>query len=416
MRTPPLAFLSVPRDDMRLTGSFEELIRPLLDTLEIPRTSSDRIIVPCLSRQLPSVFQRFPRAVHLKTVTDCADAQASMRTLTLRPSCRFPFHLKLSLACQITSALRTITPWTTCGGPVQTSLLEKFLPEDLWVFREVAAVSGGQDNFSDARHLSCILRDDLEERAKQNNEALVIAAALAQKPPGTDQTYAEILYGLETMEQKREWFQRYVNRLFTLVLPPLVRHGIGLEAHGQNLVARINRHSGEISGFAVRDFGGVRMHVPTLRKHGVSFASLPPGGSTLTDDLHNVWSKVNHALVQNHIGLLLSALGLETRAGRGWSIVRDALQNVLSSEGEDGMKVLDNFMQDTMPFKCFLRMRMEGKYRDVRLYPSPCMKVYEANCHLVCRERSPECATHGIIEMGDSGQDPRASVALYLVL
>lgn len=29
-----------------------------------------------------------------------------------------------------------------------------------------------------------------------------------------------------------------------------------------------------------------------------------------------------------------------------------------------GREVAEYFMQDTMPFKCFLRMRMEGKYRD----------------------------------------------------
>ena len=363
MLTPPLAFISVPRTDMRITGDFEQIIQPLLKTLSIPKTSSDRVVVPCLTRQLPTVFQRFPNAVVLKTVTECADAQASMRTLTLRPECSFGYHLKLSLACHITSALRTITPWTTCGGPMQTALLEKFLPADLWVFREVAAISGGQDDFSDARHLSCILRDDLEDRAQENNETLVIAAALAQQPHGSNRTYAEIIYNLHTTAQKQAWFQGYITRLFDLVLPPLVRYGIGLEAHGQNLVARICRQTGTVKGFAVRDFGGVRMHVPMLRAHGVNFDSLPPGGATLTEDLHNVWSKVHHALLQNHVGLLLNALGLERQGG--WSIVRETLERVLKEEEEGGKGVLEYFMQDTMPFKCFLRMRMEGKYRDV---------------------------------------------------
>lgn len=310
MLTPRLAFLSVPRTDLRVTGAFEATIQPLLNKLEIPSTSADRVVVPCLSRQLPSVHQRFPNAVVLKTVDNVADAQASMRTLTLRPEYDFGYHLKLSLACQITSALRTITPWTTCGGPVQTALLEKFLPTDLWVFREVAAVSGAQDNFADAKHLSCILRDDLESRADANNERLVIAAALAQQPYNNTRSYAKIIYNLRTTTDKQSWLRTYVTRLFTLVLPPLARYGIGLEAHGQNLVARICRKTGEVKGFAVRDFGGVRMHVPTLKKFGVNFDSLPPGGATLTEDLHNVWSKVHHALVQNHVGLIVSALGL----------------------------------------------------------------------------------------------------------
>ena len=57
-------------------------------------------------------------------------------------------------------------------------------------------------------------------------------------------------------------------------------------------------------------------------------------------------------------------MGLE-RDG-GWGIVREVLGGVLEGEKEGmGREVGEYFMQDTMPFKCFLRMRMEGKYRDV---------------------------------------------------
>ncbi|KAE8422529.1 IucC family-domain-containing protein [Aspergillus pseudocaelatus] len=363
MLTPTLAFVSVPRDNLRITGHFEQELQPLLKRLNIPQTTSDRVIVPCLAQQLPSVHQRFPDAVVLKLTADCADAQASMRTLTMRPELGFGYHLKLSLACQITSALRTITPWTTCGGPVQTALLEKFLPEDLWVFREMAAVSGSQEDFNEARHLSCILRDSLESRSQANDEVLILAAAFGQQPYGESRTYAEILYNLETVSLKKEWLQRYVTVLFSLVLPPLVQYGIGLEGHGQNLVARVCRQTGQIKGFAVRDFGGVRMHVPTLKSHGVKFDSLPPGGATLTDNLQNVWSKVHHSLLQNHVGLLLEALGLENHGG--WAITLEALSTVLGhGQGSLGAELLQYFTKDTMPFKCFLRMRMESKYRD----------------------------------------------------
>ncbi|GMG04741.1 unnamed protein product [Aspergillus oryzae var. brunneus] len=357
MLTPTLAFVSVPCDNLRITGHFERELQPLLKRLDIPQTTSDRVIVPCLAQQLPSILQRFPDVVILKLAADCADAQASMRTITIRPELGFKYHLKLSLACHITGALRTITPWTACGGPVQTELLEKFLPDDLWVFREVAAVSGSQKDFNEARHLACILRDTLESRAQANDEVLIMAMALTQKPYGDSRTYAEILYNLETVVQKKEWFQ-------SLVLPPLVQYGIGLEGHGQNLVVRVCRQTGQIKGFAVRDFGGVRMHVPTLNNHGVKFDSLPPGGATLTDNLDNVWSKVHHSLLQNHVGFLLVALGLENHGG--WAITLETLSTVLGG-GQDspGAKLLEYFTKDTMPFKCFLRMRMESKYRDV---------------------------------------------------
>lgn len=207
MLKPSLAFLSVSRTDLLVTGQFAQELRPLLEKLEIPKTTTDRVIVPCLAQQLPSIHQRFPDAIVLKITPDCADAQASMRTVTLRPELEFKYHLKLSLACHITSALRTITPWTTCGGPVQTEILEKLLPDDLWVFREVAAVSGSQKDFNDARHLSCILRDSLENRARENDEVLIISAALGQKPHGERRTWAEILFDLETVSQKKRWFE-----------------------------------------------------------------------------------------------------------------------------------------------------------------------------------------------------------------
>jgi siderophore synthetase component len=69
-------------------------------------------------------------------------------------------------------------------------------------------------------------------------------------------------------------------------------------------------------------------------------------------------------MLQNHIGFLLSALGLEQQGG--WTIVREELANVLNpDENTRGRKLYDFFVADTMPFKCFLMMRMEGKYRDV---------------------------------------------------
>ncbi|KAF4231520.1 hypothetical protein CNMCM8980_005309 [Aspergillus fumigatiaffinis] len=363
MLTPSLAFVSVPRTDMRISGSFEETLAPLLTRLGVPTASEDRIIVPCLANQLPAVQLYFPNAVLVKTVSQCVDAQASMRTLTVRPELDFPYHLKVSLACYITSALRTITPWTTVNGPVFTELLERFLPPDLWDFREVASVTGSQSDFDKAKHLSCILRHDLEARARMNKETLILAAALSHHSPDTCRPYAETLFNLQTSREKECWFRRYIACLFKLALPPLLNHGIGLELHGQNLIARVCLQTGDIKGFAVRDFGGIRLHIPTLQQYGVKLGSLLLGSATMTDDLHNVWSKVHHSMLQNHVGSLMTALGLESKGG--WSVVREELVAILRpDESATGQSLYQFFLGDTMPFKCFLRMRMEGKYRD----------------------------------------------------
>ncbi|KAJ5232797.1 hypothetical protein N7468_005753 [Penicillium chermesinum] len=361
MLTPGITFVSLPSSDLHLAGPFKQLLQPLLRRLEVPSAPEHHIIMPCLTQQLPSVMQRFPNVMVLKSVVDCVDAQASLRTVTPRPELEFPFHLKLSLACQITSALRTITPWSAQGGPIVTEIMARFLPSDLWIFPEVAAATGSQSNFDDAKHLSCILRGNLELRADKNNEVLILGAALTQQPHGTSHSYAEILFDLQTVSQKQEWFHEYVTCLLNLTLPPLVNHGIGVEGHGQNMLARVCRKTGKIKGFAVRDFGGIRLHTPTLLEQGVNFDGMFPDWAVMTENMSEVWGKVHHSLLQNHVGYLLDALQLQRYDG--WAIVRDVLGGVLAGLPQNGL--YEFCMKETIPFKCFLRMRMEGKYRDV---------------------------------------------------
>ncbi|KAL2839816.1 IucC family-domain-containing protein [Aspergillus pseudoustus] len=362
MITPLLAFVSVPRTDMLISGIFEETLESLLTRLDVPATSPDRLIVPCLAKQLPAVRLYFPRAIIIKTVSQCAHAQASMRTLTMRQELGFRYHIKLPLACLITGAIRTIPPWATRVGPAFSAILEKCLPPDLWVFNEVGGVVGSQDNQAEATHLSCVLRDDLETRARSNNETLFLTAALEQHPLGSERSYAQILFNLETRKEILDWIRRYVSCLFRLVLPPLINHGIGLEAHGQNLVARVCRQTRQIKGFAVRDFCGIRFHLPTLQKHGFkSLKSLRKDCTALTNDLHNVCAKWHHTVVQTHVAALLASLGLANEAG--WVIVRHELLGALDlCEGVNRLEVGQFLLKDTMAYKCVLKMRIRGEY------------------------------------------------------
>ncbi|GIJ86766.1 siderophore [Aspergillus pseudoviridinutans] len=366
--TPTLAFVSVLRAEISLAGPFEESLQPLLAQLEVPPPeSADRVIVPCLRLQLPCVFRHFPSAVVVKTVSGCADTQASMRTLTLRPELNFPYHIKLSIACQITSDVRAIRPCQTLGGQLVRKQLRKFFPPDLWWFKEVASVSGSQtvqgdtqENEDKARHIGCILREDLEARANANNEALIIAGSLAQQPANDSRTHAEIVFGLETVEQKHEWLREYVAGLLRAVLPSLVQYGIGMEAHGQNTLVRVCRQTKKITGFVVRDFEGIKVHVPTLEKLGIKLCMTSPG---CTKNLENIWSKIHHAIFQNHLGNLVYALGLDCHDG--WTIIRDELTGALKPDMDPRAKELYDFiLQDTMPFKCFLRMRMSEHFND----------------------------------------------------
>lgn len=77
------------------------------------------------------------------------------------------------------------------------------------MFGEIAAITGNEQVVSEVRHMTCILRENLEQKAKENGEALLLTAALMEKPFGEKRTYAEIIFNLNTLQEKETWFQRY---------------------------------------------------------------------------------------------------------------------------------------------------------------------------------------------------------------
>lgn len=213
MLNPGLSFVVLPRSSVDIFGPFEELTRPLLKTLKINSGHEQErekvIIIPCLSQNIPAVLHVFPEATLLKTIPQTAQAHAAIRTVSV-PG--YAFDIKFSLAFQITSALRVLPCWAAAAAPPMTDIMRAVLPPaGVWVFGEVAAVTGSQGDKSQARHLTCILRESLEERARENGEALVLASGLIEKPfGGGGRTYAEIVFDLETVDQKLQWFTRYV--------------------------------------------------------------------------------------------------------------------------------------------------------------------------------------------------------------
>ncbi|KAL4895701.1 IucC family-domain-containing protein [Aspergillus ambiguus] len=348
MRAPSLTFVAIPRRDVRLTGAFESTLQPLLRRLCIEKQDNDdRITVPCLTQQLPVILHFYPGSIPLKEVSGAAKAQASMRTITLCPELEFQYHMKFSLACQITSAFRMITPWTAAQGLGITDLLAK-----------VAAVSGNRDDSDVAKQLGCILREDPEPRARDNNEALIVVATLLERQLSDGRTHAEKLFNLDTAEARKEWYERsYVKILLRLVLHPLIHHGISLWTH-------------DIKGFAVRDFNGVKFHRPTLQKQGFDLSWEFPGSATLTDDLESVWDIMSHCL--SHIASLIYGLRLERHGA--WAVVRTELCELLKTKTVDESGFRDYFLRDVVPFKCLMSMELEGKRNVDRDVPNPLVR------------------------------------------
>ncbi|KAI2882540.1 hypothetical protein CBS63078_2167 [Aspergillus niger] len=364
---PELSFLCVPKSDMKVFGPFQSLLDPLLRSLGIPKPDDtvNEIVVPCFSRQLPCITPLFPNARILGTVQNRCRAQLSMRTVSMTPDVgSSPLHIKLSLNCQITSRLRTISPNAAALATAVGNILRDLLPPDLWIFEEAASITGAQEDFQKACQLTCIIRKSPELRAADIGETLIPVAGLLQKPFNDDRTYMEIMFGLDSLKEKQSWFRKYLNKLFSLILPPLVRHGIRIEAHSQNVLVRVNITNKEIAGFAIRDFDGIRIHYPTFLRHPDNENALndiPPGARTLTDDLHRMWHAVHHSLLQAHVGHLLYMLGLESKGG--WRVVREELERALNpSRDPDGRLLYDFWLKEMMLSRCFLEMRLRDAY------------------------------------------------------
>ena len=210
MLHPDICFVSVNRSDVLTVGPFESLIRPLIHDNEVDVTSasSDRIIVPCLARQVPAIRQRLGHSVRLlRSKPLVAEAQASLRTVSFKHGSAFPHDLKFALACNITSALRTVTPWTVLVGPEISGVLGKLLPASMWVCNEIAAVTGSQPDFDQAKHVSVLVRENLEAKARSRGECLIIAAALAERGLDGEECHAARVFQLVTVAQKKAWLR-----------------------------------------------------------------------------------------------------------------------------------------------------------------------------------------------------------------
>lgn len=209
LQEPNVVFVSVPRHYTAIVGPFEDLLVPLLEqyAVDVSTTTEDRIIMPCLELQFASIRRQIPEALQMPSKTLHGQAQSSLRTISLSESKTFHHDLKLALACRITSALRTITPWTALIGPEVSQILNDVLPPSMWVCDEIAAVTGSHADFDKAKHCSVLIRRNLEARARAQGQTLIVSAALSEKGADGGICHAERVFELRTEDQKEAWFR-----------------------------------------------------------------------------------------------------------------------------------------------------------------------------------------------------------------
>lgn len=77
-------------------------------------------------------------------------------------------------------------------------------------------MTGGQQDFEKAKLITCLLREDLEPRAREQGQAFIVAAALAESGVDTGVSHAERVFKLDTVEKRKTWFRRLYILCFRL--------------------------------------------------------------------------------------------------------------------------------------------------------------------------------------------------------
>ncbi|KZP30178.1 hypothetical protein FIBSPDRAFT_1038517 [Athelia psychrophila] len=374
LSTLTLHFFQVPSDKLTVTGDFNTEIKPLLDAVGI-NARDGYTILPVHEYQLrylqsTSLLREHDMEVLPQTCS--AKAQASMRTVTpwntLSNSALLPgIAIKLPIAIRKTSALRTISPWSTTISHELNSHFPRMRSLErtkgiLHVCREKAGVSLKCGDFDIAKHIACIVREDATAHSFSTApEGIALAAALTQRNRPDEDAVVVRAWHLNTREKRVAFLEEYTELLFKCFLGPLLE-GFAFEAHGQNCLLHYEVSSGKLLGFSIRDLAAVRIHQATFEASTGHRVNLIPNNCNDVPDLQEVHSKSFHGLIQTHLYRLVRALGLhsEQEGYAGWKVVRTALERHVPA----GDLWRDWLETKTAHYKCFLRMRIGGLYRD----------------------------------------------------
>ncbi|KAJ2161472.1 hypothetical protein GGF46_001411 [Coemansia sp. RSA 552] len=384
-----LAFVAVPRSEMRVEGMFEEFLNPLYSHASAGSELGDarpyildhvdrarELVLPAHPFHVPAILKMFPFA-RLLPFSVPASAQASIRTVCPKTPDPLGFDLKLPLGIKVSSALRTISPWSAFVGPRITEVIPKILhgaPVEgaLLIAGEPASAVSTNPDFDIAKYLSCIVREDPEHICCPRGERVILAAALTSCSEAGESAVVQ-QWKLGTRALRYVFLKSYADMLFDAFLPPIINHGFAFEAHPQNSLLRIDAATGNIRGFIVRDFGGVKVHRETFKQSTGTYIDMLPDSCTSAESMYEVYDLAYHTLIQCQLHRLVRALDLHY-CGGGWAIVRKSFEERVPAE--DPLRVA--WYQSEFDLKCFITMKLDGLYRDYVYRKIPNVLFYQS--------------------------------------
>lgn len=327
------------RHDLETEGTQVRFVR-------VPRKMviGDFDLLPVHEWQLGHLRRRHPDLFADGTVREVDQVWPARPTGALRTLLTPHGYLKLSLDIQVTSTRRTISLAATRNGPVLSRVIGRLVDSDRVLLMPERA--GGGSALDDGRQLSAIARCGLDGRLVPG-ELAVPGSALPAIDPLTGRT---LLAGLVDRSGLGAlgFVTEYARLLLPVVLGLAAEHGIGLEAHLQNVVPTFV--AGRPHRLALRDFAGLRIMADRAPE-------LWPGSVIATGDREVMLSKVGYTAFQAHLGEIVLRLagshGLDE--DRAWAVVRSVVDEVLDGHPDHAF-----FTAPTLPHKALTRMRLAG--------------------------------------------------------
>ncbi|KAG0172258.1 hypothetical protein DFQ29_008467, partial [Apophysomyces sp. BC1021] len=159
----------------------------------------------------------------------------------------------------------------------------------------------------------------------------------------------------------------YIETALQAFLPPCLINGVAFEAHGQNTLARFDKKTGELKGFVIRDFGGIKVHRETLKKSCGAELDVLPDSCVVAETRDESYKLLYHTLIHSHLQRLIRVLDLHYN-GKGWELLRGHMSRMIPKDHS----MWTVFMESTkVPGKCLVRMKIEELYRDYIYRPVP---------------------------------------------
>jgi siderophore synthetase component len=243
-------------------------------------------------------------------------------------------HIKLPVAIQSTSAVRTVSPASVQNGPKLSYILQQILNKENFFSNsiKVAYEMHGlhiNENPEIAKHLSIIYRDNPSKLVDYGYIPIVVAGLFEKVPQTQESLLKDIInnYINNYNGSVINYFTNYVDVVLKAFFDLYLIYGIALEGHQQNTIMVFDNNCCP-AYVIVRDLGGMKIHVPTLLKNGLDFKSYPLS-SIIAEQEIELTNTFLHAVIQSHLGgvVLLLAEEYNQPEDEFWQVLKDKLIN-----------------------------------------------------------------------------------------